>query len=181
MSLDNIPHLLILQKIAYIMSLMLILGIDPGTSLTGFGVIEENNNNLKLVDCGCINATKIKPKERKLLTIFQEIDRLLKEFSPKFIAVEKVFFSKNTKTAFSVGEARGITLLLAAKNKIELAEYTPSEVKLAITGYGKATKSQIQYMVKNILGLKDVPKPDDVADALAIAICHLHSYRLKYR
>jgi crossover junction endodeoxyribonuclease RuvC len=160
---------------------MLTLGIDPGTSLTGFGVIEESNNKLKLIDCGCINTTKIKSKEKKLLIIFQQLEKLLEKFSPKYVAVEKLFFSKNVKTALAVGEARGISLLLAAKNRIELAEYTPSEVKLAITGYGKATKNQIQYMVKNILGLKDVPKPDDVADALAIAICHLHSYRLKYK
>jgi len=157
---------------------MLTLGIDPGTAILGFGLVEEKGRKLKAHDHGCLRTPK-EAQGKRLHKLYSGLKEIIKETKPDIIAVERLFFSKNQKTAISVGEARGIILLSAAEFGIQVAEYTPLEVKLAITGYGKADKKQVQSMVKSILGLAEIPKPDDAADALAIAICHLHSYKLK--
>jgi crossover junction endodeoxyribonuclease RuvC len=157
---------------------MLTLGIDPGTATTGYGLITEKRNRLVFVDHGIISTSRKDTSQARLRKIYSGLKALILDYKPGAIAVEKLYFGANTKTAMAVGQARGIVLLAAAEFKIPLAEYTPLEVKMAITGYGRADKKQIQQMVKNLLGLSDLPKPDDAADALAIAICHLHSYRL---
>ena len=145
------------------------LGIDPGTTRIGYGIIE---NDL-VVDYGLING------KNSLEIIHQEIKRIILKHNPDVVSIEKLFFSKNVKTALRVGEARGVILLAAHEEKIPIREYTPIQVKLAVTGYGKADKKQIQQMVKVLLKLSEIPKPDDVADALAIAICHQNSYKLE--
>ncbi len=157
---------------------MLTLGIDPGTATTGFGLITEKNDKLAFIECGTIKTSPKNSAQQRLKLIFQEARALFKRYKPEAVAVEKLFFGKNAKTAIKVGQARGVILLAAAEAGIEIAEYTPLEVKMAITGYGRADKKQIQQMVKTLLGLNFIPKPDDAADALAIAICHQHSYRL---
>ncbi|KAF0134846.1 MAG: ruvC [Candidatus Saganbacteria bacterium] len=148
---------------------MKILGIDPGSSLTGFGILEDG----KFVEYGCIRT------ENKLTSLFYQTKEIIEKHKPNAMAIEKLFFSQNTKTALRVGEARGVLLLCAAFAELTIAEYTPLEVKMAVTGYGKADKQQVQQMVKSLLGLKEIPKPDDAADALAVAICHENSYRIK--
>lgn len=157
---------------------MLTLGIDPGTATTGYGLITEKNGKLIFVDHGVITTSPTESSQGRLRIIYNELKRLIKDYKPQMVAIEKVFFSKNVKTAMSVAAARGMTLLAAAERKIQVAEYTPLEVKIAITGYGRADKKQVQAMVKQLLGLSFLPKPDDAADALAIAICHQHSCKL---
>lgn len=155
------------------------LGIDPGTASTGFGLVEAVNDKLVFVDHGVIKTAAQESPQARLKKIFSELKALIKDFRPEAIAIEKLFFGKNTKTAMKVGQARGVVLLCAAEAKVAVAEYTPLEVKMALTGYGRADKGQMQQMVKTLLGLSFIPKPDDAADALAIAICHYHSYRFK--
>jgi len=155
------------------------LGIDPGTAIMGFGLVEDDSRNLKAVEYGCIRTTKDKSPHERLLDLYKRLEEIIREFRPDYLAVEKLFFSTNIKTAMSVGEARGVILLSAARAGLKVAEYTPLQVKMAITGYGKADKRQIQQMVKTLLKLKVIPRPDDAADALAIAICHLHSYNME--
>ena len=157
---------------------MLILGIDPGTATTGYGLITEKQDKLVFVDHGVISTSKKESSQARLRIIYSELKKLIIQYRPKAIAVEKLFFGANSKTALSVGQARGMSLLAAAEARVAVAEYTPLEVKLAVTGYGKADKKQVQQMVKTLLGLADLPKPDDAADALAIAICHMNSYKL---
>lgn len=157
---------------------MLTLGIDPGIAILGFGLVEECGRKLKAHEHGCLR-TKKEAQGKRLHKLYNGLKEIIKDTKPDIIAVERLFFAKNQKTAISVGEAKGIILLSAAESGIEVFEYTPLEVKMAITGYGRADKKQIQSMVKSLLGLEDIPKPDDAADALAIAICHLHSYKLK--
>lgn len=154
---------------------MKILGIDPGTATTGWAVVEEKNKNPRLVACGCINTSKNKSDEERLVEIGRDLDSLIKKFRPGEAAIEDLFFFKNLKTAITVAQARGVILYEIKKNLIPLSSYTPLQVKQALTGYGRADKKQIQLMVKNILRLKCIPKPDDAADAVAIAICHLNS------
>lgn len=156
---------------------MVTLGIDPGTAKVGYGVICEDDQKITLVDYGCITTSKDSNKEERLKKIHSQLTKLIEKFNPRSIAVEQLFFCSNAKTALSVGEARGVVLLACAQAGIPLSEYTPLQVKQALTGYGRAEKSQIQHMVKNLLKLKDIPKPDDAADALAIAICHVHSQK----
>jgi len=148
---------------------MKILGIDPGSALVGYGLVEED----QALDYGCIRT------QNELTILEEQLKAILKKHKPDAVAVEKLFFSKNTKTALKVGESRGVIMLLISQSRIPVAEYTPLEVKLAVTGYGRADKKQMQLMVKNLLKLKEIPKPDDAADALAIALCHQNSYRLK--
>lgn len=155
------------------------IGIDPGTATTGFAVLEEKNKSLFLLDYGCINTPKNIEMPERLKVISDKLKQVIKKYKPDNIAVEDLFFCSNAKTAIKVGQARGVILLTAAQNKIKVFEYTPLQIKLALTGYGRADKKQIQYMVKSILKCKDIPKPDDAADAIAIAICHLNSYKLK--
>lgn len=151
---------------------MLILGIDPGTATTGFGIIKKEGQKFSLIEYGCILTPAKTDLHERLDTIFDELTEIISKFVPDHIAVEELFFAKNTTTALSVGQARGVVLLAAKKKGLSIFEYTPLEVKMALTGYGRADKKQIQQMVKAILALKEIPKPDDAADALAIAICH---------
>ncbi|NQT30315.1 MAG: crossover junction endodeoxyribonuclease RuvC [Candidatus Saganbacteria bacterium] len=157
---------------------MLTLGIDPGTATTGFGLISENRDRLSFVDHGVITTSSKETSQGRLRKIYCELKKLVQDYKPRVIAVEKIFFGKNTKTAMAVGQARGIILLAAAELKVPVSEYSPLEVKVAVTGYGRADKKQVQQMVKHLLGLSFVPSPDDASDALAIAICHLHSYKM---
>jgi len=137
------------------------LGIDPGIATLGFGFVEETNSgSAELVYYGCIKTSKIFSAHERLFKIHSELQALIKEFEPDYVAVERLFFCSNSKTAISVGEARGVILLAAAQSHRLVAEYTPLQVKLAITGYGKADKNQVQQMVKKLLKLKDIPKPD---------------------
>lgn len=157
---------------------MLTLGIDPGTATTGFGLVRQQGDKLFHVGCGCITTTPKETSQGRLAKIYHELKRLIAEHKPDTVAVERLYFGENSKTAMAVGQARGIVLLAAAESGTRVAEYTPLEVKLALTGYGKAEKRQIQQMVKFLLRLNDAPKSDDAADALAVAICHLHSHKL---
>ena len=158
---------------------MLTLGIDPGTATTGFGLVRQQNDKLSYVSCGCVITTPKETSQGRLAKIYHDIKELIAIHRPDCVAVERLFFGENTKTAMAVSQARGIVLLAAAEGKVRVAEYTPLEVKIALTGYGKAEKRQIQQMVRVMLKLNDIPKPDDAADALAVAICHLHSYKFK--
>lgn len=150
---------------------MIILGIDPGFARTGYGIVEEKNKNLRVVDYGCISTSAGLSFEKRLKKIRGGVEELIKKYRPEICAVEKIFFCKNTKTAIDVGQARGVVILTAAEKNLEIREFTPLQVKQSITGYGKAEKQQIQKMIKIILGLKEIPKPDDAADALALAVC----------
>ena len=158
---------------------MKILGIDPGTATTGFGLIEKSGAKLTKLDAGVISTPKIEHMQYRLKMLYDDLSQLVKTHQPDYIAVEKLFFTNNITTAMSVSQARGIVLLVAAQNNIELAEYTPLQVKMSVTGYGQAEKKQVQEMVKKILKLSVVPKPDDAADALAIAICHSATIKRK--
>ncbi len=154
---------------------MVIVGIDPGTAIMGYGVIEQQGHVLKAVTYSCWRTPAGMPLSERLLSLYHGIRTLLHEFKPDCLAVEELFFNRNTTTALAVGHARGIVLLAAAEQGIPVYEYTPLQVKQAVVGYGKADKVQIQHMVRALLGLQEIPKPDDTADALAIAICHAHS------
>jgi crossover junction endodeoxyribonuclease RuvC len=147
------------------------MGIDPGTSLIGYGIIDTDGKSFKAVDFGDLRTgVNIKNSER-VKTVYDFFEKLIKKFKPDKVALESLFFFKNAKTVVKVSEIRGVLMLAAAKNGVEVTEFTPLQVKQAVSGYGRAEKSQVQKMVKLILGLKTEPKPDDVADALAIAIC----------
>ena len=151
---------------------MRILGIDPGTGILGFGVIDvDKSSKMKLVDAGVIRTPVHEDDSVRLLTIFNELKSIINEFKPKVMSVEKLFFARNVTTAMTVSQARGVVLLLGMQHELELHEYTPMQIKQAVTGYGKADKKQIQEMVRVLLQLKEIPKPDDAADALAAAIC----------
>ncbi len=155
---------------------MIILGIDPGTAITGYGVVEYKGNNFKLLEYGVIRSAKSEVLAVRLNKIFTGINEIIDKYKPEQFAVEELFFNKNVKTALSVGHARGVILLAAHLKGLKVNEYTPLQVKQAVVGYGRAEKKQVQFMVKAILNLPDIPKPDDAADALAIAICHGHSH-----
>lgn len=160
---------------------MIVIGIDPGIAITGFGIIsQEESGKLSVVDYGTIATSNSGQSEsERLLLIFRQLNDLLDLHCPTAGAVEKLFFQKNARTAMAVGQARGIALLALAIKAIPVYEYAPVEVKQALTGYGNADKHQMQEMVKIRLGLREVPKPDDAADALAIAICHLQFYQMR--
>jgi len=158
---------------------MLTLGIDPGTATTGYGLVRQAGKQLEHLSYGCILTASDEAPQARLGIIYKQLKALIVKYSPDVVAVERLFFGQNTKTAMAVGQARGIVLLAASECGVKIAEYTPLEVKLAITGYGKAEKKQVQQMVRVMLRLADIPKPDDAADALAVAITHLHSYKLK--
>ena len=156
---------------------MKILGIDPGTAITGWAMVEEKKGEPRLITCGCINTSKLKSDADRLVEIGEDIATLIKKHKPREVAVEDLFFFKNLKTAITVAQSRGVILYKIKKNKLPLFSYTPLQVKQALTGYGRADKRQIQIMVKNVLKLKNTLKPDDAADATAIAICHINSRR----
>ena len=157
---------------------MRVLGIDPGTAITGYGLVEEVRGDLKLVAFGVIRTPADQPLPRRLQLIYHAVSDLAEEWEPEAAAVEELFFSRNVRTAMSVGQARGVALLALADAGLDIAEYTPLAIKQAVTGYGNADKIQVQEMVRLLLELAEVPRPDDAADALAVAICHLHSARL---
>ncbi|MGI5901305.1 MAG: crossover junction endodeoxyribonuclease RuvC [Desulfitobacteriia bacterium] len=159
---------------------MLILGIDPGTAIMGYGLIEKKGHNLYPITYSCWRTPAQYPMTQRLKILYDSLEKLLLKYSPDVVALEELFFNRNVSTALSVGQARGIVLLAAAKKNIQVYEYTPLQVKQAVVGYGKADKQQVQYMVKALLSLKENPKPDDTADALAIAICHAHSMGRSY-
>ncbi len=150
---------------------MVILGIDPGTATTGFGLIRADKKKAEMVDYGCITTKAKFPLEERLEIVYNDISRLIKKYRPQKMAVEELFFFKNAKTVISVSHSRGAVLLAGVKSGVEIFEYTPLEIKISLTGYGRADKIQMQKMVKLILGLKEIPRPDDAADALAVAIC----------
>jgi len=154
---------------------MIILGIDPGTATTGFGLIKKDKSKLKILKYGLITTPANLSTAERLGILNKELNSLLKKYKPETVAVEDIFFFKNLKTAIKVSQARGVILLTIAKLKIPIVEYTPLQIKQAVACYGRAEKIQVQKMVKILLGLKEIPKPDDAADALAVAICCAHS------
>ena len=157
---------------------MRILGIDPGTGILGFGVIEASNNKAQLVDAGVIRTPIKEDDAVRLQTIFDELTDIISQTKPTEMAVEKLFFAQNVTTAMTVAQARGVVLLCGMQAGLKIAEYTPQQIKQALTGYGRADKKQIQEMVRVVLQLKEVPKPDDAADALAAAITHSMTLRV---
>ena len=158
---------------------MRIIGIDPGTAITGYSILDKEGNRLKAVKYGCIYTESSWPLSKRLDKIYSEVTNLIHEYKPEHLAVEELFFNTNAKTALSVGHSRGVVLLAGEQNNLIVEGYTPLQVKQAIAGYGRAEKSQVQKMVKTILCLDEIPKPDDAADALAVAICHSQSYSTK--
>lgn len=155
-----------------------ILGIDPGTGILGFGVIDvDSKGKLQLVDGGVIRTPVNHPDSDRLVIIYNELEDIIKQLKPTIMSVEKLFFAQNVTTAMTVSQARGVVLLLGKQQKLDLFEYTPLQIKQALTSYGRATKQQMQEMVRVVLGLKSIPKPDDCADALAAAICHSMTMR----
>ena len=158
---------------------MLVLGIDPGTAITGYGLVREDEAGLTLVDYGVITTAAGRPLPERLQAIYQGLADVAREHQPQQAAVEELFFSRNVRTALSVGHARGVTLLALADAGLAIHEYKPQEIKQAITGYGGAGKQQVQEMVRLLLNLDAVPEPDDAADAVAVAVCHIHSARMK--
>jgi len=159
---------------------MLVLGIDPGTATTGYGLVrEDKDGGLTVVEYGAVLTAPDLSMPERLLELHQKISEKIVLHRPDCAAVEKLFFQKNVRTAIAVGQARGVILLALAENHLPVGEYTPLEIKQAIVGYGGADKNQIQQMVRALLGLNEIPKPDDAADALAIAICHLHTDRFR--
>jgi crossover junction endodeoxyribonuclease RuvC len=154
-----------------------ILGIDPGTGILGFGVVDSDKGKVKLVDAGVIRTPVHEDDSIRLLTIYDELTEIIAQTKPELMSVEKLFFARNVTTAMTVAQARGVVLLCGMQAKLKIYEYTPMQIKLAITGYGKADKKQMQEMVRMHLALKTVPKPDDAADALAAALTLAQSVR----
>lgn len=149
-----------------------ILGLDPGTATTGYGIVDVIDGELRMVVCGAIETPAGDPAERRLQSIFRQVNALIADYRPDRAAVEQLFFGRNITTAIAVGQARGVLLLALADAGIAMSEYSPPRIKEAITGYGKADKAQMQLMVRHLLDLKETPRPDDAADALAVAITH---------
>ena len=157
---------------------MLVLGIDPGTATTGYGLVREDDGTLTLVNCGVITTPSGQPLHQRLQAIYRGLTEVIGRHQPQAGAVEELFFSRNVRTALSVGHARGVALLALADAGLPLYEYKPLEVKQAVAGYGGADKRQVQEMVRMLLNLDQVPRPDDAADAVAVAVCHIHSARM---
>jgi crossover junction endodeoxyribonuclease RuvC len=155
-----------------------VIGLDPGTATTGWAILEENEGKITTVAYGHISTDKSGSEEARLLEIAKDIKKILLKFQPSEAAIENLFFFKNQKTIISVAQSRGALLLTLSQNNVSISSYTPLQVKQALTGYGRADKNQMQEMTKSILKLKCIPKPDDTADAIAIALCHLHSRKL---
>lgn len=154
---------------------MVILGIDPGLAIVGWGVIEYSGNRFRTIAYGAIRTPAGMETPKRLLSIRRDMEELIKKYRPEHMAVEELFFNTNITTGIRVAEARGIVLLCGEQKGVRVAEYTPLQVKQAVVGYGRAEKKQVMTMVTSLLGLKETPKPDDTADALAIAVCHAHS------
>lgn len=156
------------------------IGIDPGTAILGYGVI-AGDGDARLLDYGVFETAKEREMPDRLVTLYDAVTRLIAEYDPHEVAVEQLFFARNVTTAIAVGQARGVVLLAAAQQGVPVAEYSPSEIKNAIVGYGKADKKQMQELVRILLGLDTVPQPDDAADALAIALCHAQTRQFTAR
>jgi crossover junction endodeoxyribonuclease RuvC len=154
---------------------VIVLGIDPGTAATGYGIVERNGSKLRALDYGCLTTEPAQALAVRLLSIHRSVRQLIELHRPAMIGVERLFFNRNVQTAFAVGQARGVVLLAAAEAGVPVFEYGPHEVKMAVTGYGRADKQQVQRMVQVVLGLDSLPRPDDAADALAVAICLAHA------
>lgn len=150
---------------------MIVLGIDPGTARLGYGLLRKRGSKLEHVEHGCFETPKGMPQAERLAALYASLEKLLDLHQPVMVGVEKLFFQKNVKTAMTVSEARGVVLLAMRNRALLISEFTPMQVKMAVTGYGAADKRQVQEMVKRLLTLKEIPKPDDAADALAIAYC----------
>ena len=157
---------------------MRVLGIDPGTATTGWAIIEEKKGEIKALSYGHIQTEKYKTEEERIMEISEDLGKIIEKYQPQESAIEKIFYFKNQKTVIAVAQARGAILLTLKLKNIKIASYTPLQVKQALTGYGRAEKGQVQLMAKNIMKLKSLPKPDDTADAIAIAICHINSRKL---
>ncbi|KPL00164.1 MAG: hypothetical protein AMJ91_05185 [candidate division Zixibacteria bacterium SM23_73_3] len=157
---------------------VIILGVDPGSNITGYGLIESNGEKNILIESGVIEPCTHDPLPEKLKEIFKGLVKIIRKSHPHQFAIEQAFYSKNARSALIMGHARGVAILAAAKSNIPIGEYSPKEVKCAIVGTGNASKSQVQYMVKKLLNLKESPQPVDAADALAVALCH--AQRLKH-
>ena len=155
---------------------MIILGVDPGTASTGYGLI-NTGKNLEMIGCDCIHTPSDMEMANRLKIIYQKMGEIIQRHHPQEVAIEQIYFSKNTKTALSIGQARGVIMLAASNEGIRIFNYTPLEVKQTVAGYGRATKHQIQHMVKDLLHLPCVPRSHDSADALAVALCHYYSKR----
>lgn len=158
---------------------MIILGIDPGIAIVGYGIVEYKNNKFRVIDYGAITTPSTMNTAKRLERIYKGLDILIKNYNVDEVGVEELFFNKNVKTAITVAQARGVILLACSHNDKPIYEYTPLQVKQGVVGYGRAQKAQVQQMVTSMLNLKEIPKPDDVADALAVAICHAHSNKLE--
>ncbi len=154
---------------------MIILGIDPGYAIVGYGVIDYRNNHFSVIDYGAILTDAKTPFNERLEKIYDELCGIIERHNPEAMSIEKLFYNSNAKTVIDVSQARGVIMLAAQKNRLPAYEYTPLQVKQSVVGYGRAEKKQVQEMTKRILGLEKVPKPDDTADALAMAICHAHA------
>lgn len=161
------------------MRLLIILGVDPGSYTTGYGIIEVTQSGLIPLDFGCIQPPKNAKIHQRCLVIFESIDELIRKFQPNSVIVETQFVYKNVRTALILGMVKGAVMIAAAKQAIEVAEYSPTQAKIAVSGNGHATKSQVQHMIQYLLGLSQIPEPHDVADALALALCHAH--HVKYQ
>lgn len=154
------------------------MGVDPGTAILGYGIVSQQGNKFKVIGHGCIRTKAGQESNQRLAIIYEELAQVIVQYQPHEIAVEEIFFSKNVKTAMSVAQARGVVLLNAAHANVAVSEYKPNEVKLAVCGYGNADKKQVQEMVKKLLNMAEIVKPDDAADALAIALCHLQTNKI---
>lgn len=157
---------------------MIVLGIDPGIAYTGYGFIKADRSTLTPLDFGCIRTSSKEESAQRLKIIYDQLIQLVSQHQPELFVLEDVFFSKNVSSAFAVGEARGITKLVAANTNRQVYSYPPAQVKQAVVGYGKASKRQVQEMVKILLKLDEIPRPDHAADALAVAICHARSHKV---
>jgi len=159
---------------------VLVLGLDPGIAITGYGLVEESpEGDLTCIEYGTVKTPAGQPMPSRLLSIDAELGALIERYKPDVVAVEELFFCRNVTTALIVGQARGVAILTAARADVPVREYKPMEVKQAVTGYGRAPKAQVQEMVRLLLNLDHVPKPDDAADAVAVAVCHIHNVRLE--
>lgn len=159
------------------LELMRVLGIDCGTEYTGYGVVDQHTNGkLEFITAGAIHLPKREPMPKRLATVFTDLSHIIFTTSPHMVAIEEIFYSVNAKSALKLGQVRGVAMLAASSAALDVAEYSPLSIKSAVVGYGKAEKVQVQHMVAHLLGLAEPPHPSDAADALAIAICHLHTH-----
>ncbi len=158
---------------------MKILGVDPGLAETGWTILQKNSNQIELINCGCVKTSPKLPIHKRLNDLYSTLEKIIKKYKPDEIAIEKQYLYQKSRTVLHTSEARGIILLLASQKNIEIYEYNPKEVKIAVTGYGSADKNQVRFMVKKILRTENIPKPDDISDAIAVGICHLNSVNIK--